>query len=271
MQSWLIVGGGLGFMFIMSSVGAATVFFFRKSVPPKLHQVAFGFAAGIMIAASVWSLILPAIEAAEEMGLIEWIPLTAGFGLGVLFLLLVDNLIPHLHPFSNPGEGSASTYRGTALLVSAITMHNILEGFAVGLAMAIASQYGGGIEMYSGALAMAIGIGIHNLPKSAAVALALRREWASSFRAFFIAAMTGVAELVFAILAVLLALQIGRAMPWLMAFVAGAMMYVVVEELIPHAHSQKHVHEGRRHSNVGTIGAMAGFLLMMVLDMTIHH
>jgi len=258
-------------MFVMSSVGAATVFFFGKDVPPRIQQVAFGFAAGIMLAAAIWSLLLPAIEAADEMGMIEWMPIAGGFALGVLFLLLVDNLIPHLHPFSDVGEGAVSMYRSTTLLVSAITMHNILEGFAVGLAMAIASQYGGGIETYSGALAMAVGIGIHNLPKSAAVALALRKEWASSFRAFFIAAMTGVAELLFAVLAVLLALRLGHAMPWLMAFVAGAMMYVVVEELIPHSHAHSHSHVHKvRHSNVGTIGVMAGFLWMMALDLTIH-
>ena len=268
MHSLLITGGGLGFIFLMSCLGAATVFFFRKSVPGKFQQMFLGFAAGVMIAASVWGLLVPAIETAEALGQIGWIPLAGGFALGVLFLLGLDHLIPHLHPFSGIAEGPASKQKKTTLLVSAVTLHNIPEGMAVGLALALAAQTGGGLEMYAGAAALALGIGIQNVPESAAVSLALRQGGASSAKAFALSALSGSVELVFGALTVLFAMQIAPVMPWLLAFAAGAMMYVVVEELIPEAHPEKRADE-MEHSNVGTLGTMAGFLLMTVLDMAL--
>ena len=261
MHQFLLTGGGLGFIFLMSCLGAATVFFFRKSVPGKLQRLFMGFAAGVMIAASVWGLLVPAVETAGSLA-----PVAGGFALGVLFLLGLDHLVPHLHPFSGVAEGPASGSKGTTLLVSAVTLHNIPEGMAVGLALAMASQAGGGPEAYAGAAALALGIGIQNLPESAAVSLALRQEGVSSRKAFSLAALSGSVEPAFGALTVLLAVQVAPVMPWLLAFAAGAMMFVVVEELIPEANPETGKAE---HSNLGTIGAMAGFLLMMVLDMVL--
>ncbi|MCL2190486.1 MAG: ZIP family metal transporter [Treponema sp.] len=261
MHSFLLAGGGLGFIFMMSCLGAATVFFFRKSVPAKIQRLFLGFAAGVMIAASVWGLLVPAVETAGG-----WIPVAAGFAFGVLFLLGLDHVIPHLHPFSGVAEGPASRSKGTTLLVSAVTLHNIPEGMAVGLALALASQAGTGPEAYAGAAALALGIGIQNLPESAAVSLALRQEGAPPFKAFALAALSGAVEPAFGVLTVLLAVQVAPVMPWLLAFAAGAMMFVVVEELIPEANPETGKAE---HSNLGTIGTMAGFLLMMVLDMAL--
>ena len=269
MHSWAIVAGGLGFIFLMNCLGAASVFLFGKTVPPRVQQVSLGFAAGVMIAAAIWGLLLPAEEVAKELGMAEWLPLAGGFLIGVLLLLGLDRLIPHLHPLTSVAEGPASMSKSTTLLVSAMTLHNIPEGIAVGLALALAAQGGGGPEMYAGAIALALAIGIHNTPESAAVSLALRQEGNSRLRAFVIASVTGSVQVVFGILAVLLAMQIGAFMPWLLAFAAGAMMYVVVEELIPHAHPDR-ISAGAAHSNAGTLGAMAGFLLMMVLDMAMH-
>jgi len=266
MHTLLIMGGGLGFIFLMSCLGAATVFFFRKPAPAKLQRILLGFAAGVMIAASVWGLLVPAVEAAEARGQIGWIPIAGGFALGALFLLGLDRLIPHLHPFSGVSEGPASKSKGTTLLVSAVALHNVPEGMAVGLALALAAQAGGGPEMYAGAAALALGIGIQNLPESAAVSLALRQAGASPAKAFALSALSGSLEVIFGVLAALLAARVAPTMPWLLAFAAGAMMYVVIEELIPEAHPGKGPGE-EEHSNAGTMGAMVGFLLMTTMDM----
>ncbi|MCL2320367.1 MAG: ZIP family metal transporter [Treponema sp.] len=262
MQAWLLAGGGLGFTFLMTCLGAATVFFFRKSVPGKFQQIFLGFAAGVMIAAAVWSLLIPAIEAAEARGQTGWIPAAFGFVLGVLFLLGLDNIIPHLHPFSDVPEGPASTSKRTTLLIFAVTLHNIPEGMAVGLSFALAAQEGGNPAMYTAALALALGIGIQNIPEGAAISLPMRDEGTSSAKAFALGCLSGAVEPVFGFLTVLLAAWIAPVMPWLLSFAAGAMMYVVVEELIPEAHLGE-------HTNTGTLGAMAGFLLMMVLDVAL--
>ena len=262
MQSWIFAAGGLGFTFLMTCLGASMVFFFRKSVPGKFQQVFLGFAAGVMIAAAVWSLLIPAIEAAEARGQTGWIPAAVGFVLGVLFLLGLDNLIPHLHPFSETPEGPASTSKRTTLLMFAVTLHNIPEGMAVGLSFALAAQEGGNPAMYTAALALAMGIGIQNIPEGAAISLPMRDEGTSSVRAFGLGCLSGAVEPVFGFLTVLLAAWIAPVMPWLLSFAAGAMMYVVVEELIPEAHLGE-------HTNTGTLGAMAGFLLMMVLDVAL--
>ena len=262
MQAFLYVSYGLGFIFLMTCLGSAVVVFFRKSSPGKMQQVFLGFAAGVMIAASVWSLLIPAIEEAEEMGIPGWIPSAGGFLLGVLFLFCLDKIIPHLHPLTNVKEGLASKSKRTTLLISAVTLHNIPEGMAVGLAFALAAQNGGTPEMYTPAIALALGIGIQNFPEGAAISLPLRQEGFSTGKSFLWGSMSGVVEPVFGFIAVLLAFWIAPIMPWLLSFAAGAMIYVVVEELIPEANMGK-------HSHLGTMGVMAGFLIMMILDVAL--
>ncbi|MBP8640986.1 MAG: ZIP family metal transporter [Oscillospiraceae bacterium] len=253
---------GTGFTFLMTTLGAALVFFFRKTMRASIQKIFLGFAAGVMIAASVWSLLIPAIEEAEKNGHIGWIPAAGGFVIGIAFLYVLDLLIPHLHPLVNRKEGLSSSMKRTSLLVMAVTLHNIPEGMAVGLAFALAAQNGGGLASYAAAIALAIGIGIQNFPEGAAISLPLRQEGASAGRSFFIGSMSGIVEPVFGVLTVLISGTLEPFMPWLLAFAAGAMMYVVVEELIPEAHLGK-------HSNIGTMGVMAGFLIMMILDVAL--
>ena len=245
--------GGTGFTFMMTALGAASVFFFRKTISENIHRLALGLAAGIMIAASVWSLLIPAMEAAEG-----WLPAAGGFILGVAFLLCLDELLPHLHPGSKNPEGPKSHLSRASLLFFAVTLHNIPEGMSVGLLFVVAGQTGDPLAL-SAAFALALGMGIQNVPEGAAVALPLRQEGYSAKKAFTFGALSGLAEPVFGILVVLCASWISPFMPWLLAFSAGAMMYVVVEELIPEANLGE-------HSNIGTLSVMAGFVLMMTLD-----
>jgi len=261
MEPILMTVGGIGFIFVMTCLGSATVFIFRKSLPGKSQQIFLGFAAGVMIAASVWSLLLPSIELAEERGLIGWIPAACGFTLGVLFLLGLDRLIPHLHPLSDVKEGPASTSKRTTLLVFAVTLHNIPEGMAVGLAFALAAQHNDP-ALYAAAVALALGIGIQNFPEGAAISLPLRQEGLSTVKSFIAGCLSGVVEPVFGALAVIMAVWLIPVMPWLLAFAAGAMIYVVVEELIPEAQLGE-------HSHTGTLSVIAGFLLMMILDVAL--
>jgi ZIP family zinc transporter len=263
----LWAAGGTGFTFLMTTLGASVVFFFRKDVNQSVQRIFLGFAAGVMIAASVWSLLIPAIEEAEASGTPGWIPAAGGFVLGVLFLILLDTLLPHLHPDmnsrgANEAEGLSSTWKRTTLLVMAVTLHNIPEGMAVGLAFALAAQHGSDPSLYTAALALAIGIGIQNFPEGAAISLPLRQEGLSTGKAFLRGSMSGIVEPIFGILTVIVAGSIQPLMPWLLSFAAGAMMYVVVEELIPEAHLGE-------HSNVGTLGVMFGFLIMMILDVAL--
>ena len=262
MQSFLYISAGLGFIFLMTCLGAATVFFFRKGTSGKMLRVFLGFAAGVMIAAAIWSLLIPAIAESEAAGIPGWIPAAGGFILGVLFLFVLDQIIPHLHPLSNVQEGLSSASKRTTLLISAVTLHNIPEGMAVGLAFALAVQNGGEPAMFAPAIALALGIGIQNFPEGAAVSLPLYQEGISKRKAFLWGSLSGIVEPLFGFLAVLLAVWIAPLMPWLLAFAAGAMIYVVVEELIPEANLDK-------HSHVGTMGVMAGFLIMMVLDVAL--
>ena len=254
--------GGTGFTFLMTTLGAAMVFIFRKEMTGGVQKVFLGFAAGVMIAASVWSLLIPAIDEAEAAGRIGWIPAAGGFVLGIAFLYGLDILIPHLHMGAAQAEGPSSRMKRTSLLVMAITLHNIPEGMAVGLSFARAAQHGGDQAIYAAALALALGIGIQNFPEGAAVSLPLRQEGASVNRAFLLGSVSGVVEPIFGLATVLLAQIIAPYMPWMLSFAAGAMMYVVVEELIPEAHLGE-------HSNIGTMGVMAGFLIMMVLDVAL--
>lgn len=260
-QAVLWVAAGTGFTCLMTALGAAMVFFFRKTIHPSIQKIFLGFAAGVMIAASVWSLLIPAMEEAQAAGQPGWLPAAGGFILGIVFLMLLDSLLPHLHPGSQQAEGLSASWKRTTMLIFAVTLHNIPEGMAVGLAFALAAQHGEAAG-YSAALALALGIGIQNFPEGAAISLPLRQEGFSRLKSFGYGALSGIVEPLFGILVVLAASQIQPFMPWMLSFAAGAMMYVVVEELIPEAHLGE-------HSNVGTLGVMAGFLVMMVLDVAL--
>ena len=260
-QSLLWAAGGTGFTFLMTSLGAAVVFFFRRQVTASAQRIFLGFAAGVMIAASVWSLLIPAIEEAEGAGQVGWVPAAGGFVLGVAFLMALDGILPHLHPGAREPEGARSKLHRTTLLIFAVTLHNIPEGMAVGLSFALAAQHNDP-ALYAGAMALAVGMGIQNFPEGAAIALPLRQEGVGRTRAFLWGSLSGLVEPVFGLLTVLIAGSIQPLMPWLLSFAAGAMLYVVVEELIPEAHLGE-------HSNVGTLGVMGGFLVMMILDVAL--
>ena len=253
--------GGTGFTCFMTALGSATVFLFRSRVNRQLHQLLLGFAAGVMIAASMWSLLIPAIEAAEEAGLPGWFPAAGGSVLGVLFLVTMNTLLPHLTPafLQAPRDGSG---RRSTLLVLAIAMHNIPEGMAVGISFALAAQ--SDPTLLPAAMALALGIGIQNFPEGAAISLPLRQAGMSRKKSFLIGAASGAVEPIAALFTVLAAGTVEPLMPWLLSFAAGAMLYVVVEELIPEA-NLRHDHESRG----GTCGVMAGFLIMMILDVAL--
>lgn len=261
-NSLLWAAAGTGFTFLMTALGSAVVFFFKKQSPVAVQRIFLGFAAGVMIAASIWSLLIPAIEEAEAAGIAGWIPAAGGFILGAGFLMLLDSLLPHLHLGSKSPEGMPTAMKRTTLLVFAVTLHNIPEGMAVGLSFALAAQHGGDPALYTAAMALAVGIGIQNFPEGAAISLPLRQEGVGRFRAFAYGSLSGFVEPVFGILTVLVAGTIAPLMPWLLSFAAGAMIYVVAEELIPEAHLGD-------HSNLGTLGVMAGFLIMMTLDVAL--
>ena len=253
---------GTGFTFLMTAVGAATVFFVKDRVNPKTQHAFLGFAAGVMIAASVWSLLIPAIEMAQEQGTIGWLPAAGGFLLGGLFLFVLDKLLPHLHPGSKNPEGMTSSLRRTTMLVFAVTLHNIPEGMAVGLSFGLAAveQSPAGL---AAAFSLAIGMGLQNFPEGAAISLPLQKEGCSKLKSFIYGSLSGIVEPIAGIIGVLLAISIQGIMPWMLAFAAGAMIYVVVEELIPESQSMG------EHTHQGTIGTMAGFLIMMILDVAL--
>ena len=247
---------GTGFTCLATVLGAATVFVFRRDLSPAVQRVFLGFAAGVMIAASVWSLLIPAMEMAGEQGGGVLLPVGGGFLLGGVFLLALDGLLPHLHPGSDQPEGLPARLRRTTMVVLAVTLHNIPEGMAVGLSFAIAAREGGAL---AGAVALALGMALQNFPEGAAVSLPLRSQGTARGRAFLCGAASGVVEPVFGLITVLAAGAVTPAMPWILSFAAGAMIYVVVEELIPEAHLGE-------HSHAGTLSVMAGFLVMMLLD-----
>ena len=229
--------GGTGFTCFMTALGSATVFLFRSRVNRQLHQLLLGFAAGVMIAASMWSLLIPAIEAAEEAGLPGWFPAAGGSVLGVLFLVTMNALLPHLTPafLQAPRDGSG---RRSTLLVLAIAMHNIPEGMAVGISFALAAR--SDPTLLPAAMALALGIGIQNFPEGAAISLPLRQAGMSRKKSFLIGAASGAVEPIAALFTVLAAGTVEPLMPWLLSFAAGAMLYVVVEELIPEASQGEH-------------------------------
>lgn len=262
MEALAFTAIGTGFTFFMTTLGSAMVFFFRKRVNINIQRFMLGFAAGVMIAASVWSLLIPAIEEAEQQGQIGWIPAAGGFALGVLFLFVMDRLLPHLHPDFQKPEGVPSSWKRTTLLIFAVTLHNIPEGMAVGLSFALAAQHQGNSAMLMAALSLALGIGLQNFPEGSAISLPLRQEGMSSLKSFICGSLSGIAEPIFGLLAALIATDIQPWMPWLLSFAAGSMLYVVVEELIPEAHLGE-------HSHIGTMGVIGGFLLMMILDVAL--
>ncbi|CDC68733.1 MULTISPECIES: ZIP family metal transporter [environmental samples] len=242
---------GTGFTFLMTTLGAALVFFLAGEPHPRFQRALLGFAAGVMTAASVWSLLLPAIDQAAEGPLPGWVPAAGGMLTGVAFLAALDALLPRLR---RRRQAMTASWRQTTLLMTAITLHNVPEGMAVGLAFALAAQGDG----FAGAVALAMGIGIQNFPEGAAVALPLRQEGWSRPRAFLGGMLSGAVEPLFGVLVVLAAAGVAPLMPWLLSFAAGAMLYVVVEELVPQAHSR-----------AGTCGFVVGFLIMMVLDVAL--
>lgn len=258
---YILAALGTGFTFLMTVLGAATVFCFRKEVKAGLQSIFLGFAAGIMIAASVWSLLIPAMEQAEELHMIPWVPAAGGFILGGLFLFALDHALPHLHPGSEESEGPKSRLKRTTLLVFAVTLHNIPEGMAVGLSFALSLQAGASFTL-AGAIALALGIGLQNFPEGAAISLPLKKEGCSNSRAFIYGALSGIVEPIAGIATVAIVGTATLIMPWLLSFAAGAMVYVVVEELIPEAHLDE-------HSHLGTGGVMLGFLVMMVMDVAL--
>ncbi|MDR1209880.1 MAG: ZIP family metal transporter [Clostridiales bacterium] len=251
---------GLGFIFIMTALGAGAALVMPSANADKARRVFLGFAAGVMTAAAVFSLLVPAIEEAERTGIPGALPSAGGFALGALFLFALDSVVPHLHIGSDVAEGAPSRFRRTTLLISAVTLHNIPEGMAVGLAFALAAGRGDGA--YAAALALAIGIGVQNFPEGAAVSLPLRQEGMGRFRAFGAGVLSGAVEPVFGLLAVAAADAVAPVMPWLLSFAAGAMIYVVVEELIPEARLGE-------HSHAGTFSVLAGFIIMMALDVAL--
>lgn len=249
---------GTGFTFFATALGAAVVFLFKKEIPSGLQRAFLGFAAGIMIAASVFSLLLPSIEMAGEQGLIVWLPAAVGFLLGGVFLVAADKLMPII--VKTKGDAAVKN-KSSFMLVLAITLHNIPEGMAVGLAFAMAAQ-GGSAFTYASAATLAVGIGLQNMPEGAAISLPLRQEGAPPWKAFLAGAFSGVVEPLAAMATVLFAPSARVAMPWLLAFAAGCMVYVVLEELVPGAHLE----DG---PGLGTAGAMLAFVLMMVLDVAL--
>ena len=212
----LWAAAGTGFTFLMTTLGAGLVFFFRKQFSAGLQRVFLGFAAGVMIAAAVWSLLIPAIDQAEAAGLLGWVPAAGGFLLGVGFLIAMDSLLPHLHIGAKQPEGLSAPWKRTTLLFTAVTLHNIPEGMAVGLSFALAAQ-GGQAAGYTAAMALALGIGIQNFPEGAAISLPLRQEGKSVGRAFWMGSLSGVVEPIFGVLTVLIAGSIQPLMPWLLS------------------------------------------------------
>ena len=241
---------GILIPFIGTAAGAACVFFMRGQLKPVIQKTLLGFASGVMVAASVWSLLIPSMDMSEGMGRLAFVPAAVGFLLGILFLLLMDRLIPHLHLNCDEPEGRKCSLQKTTMLVLAVTLHNIPEGMAVGVVFAGLLAENSGITM-AGAMALAIGIAIQNFPEGAIISMPLRSEGSSKGKAFFLGTLSGIVEPIGALLTIALYHFIVPALPYLLAFAAGAMIYVVVEELIPEAS------EGD-HSNMATIGFAAG-------------
>lgn len=249
---------GILIPFIGTILGSSLVFFMKNKINDKIQKFLLGFAAGVMIAASVWSLLLPSMNIAKEQGLVEWIPACVGFLLGILFLLLLDIIIPHLHVSSTKPEGLKSNFKKTTMFFLAVTLHNIPEGMAAGVVFAGVLLDNVGLS-FAGALALSIGIAIQNFPEGAIISIPLKAEGFSKPKAFFYGVLSGIVEPIAALITILLTNLVVPILPYLLSFAAGAMIYAVVEELIPESQQGK-------HTNLGTIGVALGFVVMMVLD-----
>lgn len=252
---------GILIPFLGTALGAACVFFMKNALSDKVQRALTGFAAGVMVAASVWSLLIPAIEQSSAMGKLSFLPAAVGFWIGVLFLLALDHIIPHLHRNSSQSEGPKSQLQRTTMMVLAVTLHNIPEGMAVGVVYA--GYLSGSAQITAaGALALSLGIAIQNFPEGAIISMPLRAEGMKKSRAFCGGVLSGIIEPIGAVLTILAAQFVVPALPYLLSFAAGAMLYVVVEELIPE------MSQGS-HSNLGTVFFAFGFSIMMVLDVAL--
>lgn len=252
---------GIMIPFLGTTLGSACVFFMKKSLGNLVQRSLSGFAAGVMVAASIWSLLLPSIAQSSSMGKLSFLPAFVGFWLGILFLLALDHLIPHLHVGSNQTEGPKSKLGRTAMMLLAVTLHNIPEGMAVGV------MYAGFLSKNSqitatGALVLSIGIAIQNFPEGAIISMPLQAEGKSKSKAFMGGVLSGIVEPIAAVLTIIASSLVIPILPYLLSFAAGAMIYVVVEELIPEMSQGK-------HSNIGTVFFAAGFSIMMVLDVAL--
>lgn len=247
--------------FIGTTLGSSVVLFFRNTMKQSVEKLLLGFASGVMIAASIWSLLTPSIEMAEEQGMIPWIPAVVGFLLGITFLLVLDSIIPHMHLDKEKPEGIKSKLKKTTMLIFAVTLHNIPEGMAVGVVFAGVLIGNVGITI-AGAIALSIGIAIQNFPEGAIISMPLRSEGMSKGKAFLYGTLSGIVEPIAACVTILLTNLVVPILPYILSFAAGAMIYVVVEELIPESQMGE-------HSNIGTIGVAIGFALMMVLDVAL--
>lgn len=252
---------GIVIPFIGTALGSACVFFMKKSMHTLLQKSLAGFAGGVMVAASVWSLLIPAMNYSEHMGKFAFVPAAVGFWLGILFLLLLDHVIPHLHAGSDEAEGPKSNLKKKTMLVLAVALHNIPEGMAVGVVYAGLALGESSISVMA-ALALSIGIAIQNFPEGAIISMPLRAEGVSKGKAFLYGVLSGIVEPLGALLTILAAGVIVPVLPYFLSFAAGAMIYVVVEELIPE------MSEGK-HSNIGTVFFALGFTIMMILDVAL--
>lgn len=252
---------GLLIPFLGTTLGAACVFFLKDELNPLVQKGLLGFASGVMVAASVWSLLIPAIDMSADMGKFAFLPAAVGFALGMAFLFVMDMVLPHLHLNEEKPEGLPSQLKKTTMLVLAVTLHNIPEGMAVGVVFAGLLSGNEKITVAS-AIALSLGIAIQNFPEGAIISLPLKSEGGSRGKSFFYGMASGVVEPVAAMLTILLTGIVTPLLPYLLAFAAGAMLYVVVEELLPEASAGE-------HTNIGTVGFAAGFLLMMILDVAL--
>ena len=252
---------GLVIPLLGTTLGSGMVFLMKNKINKKIEKLLLGFASGVMISASVWSLLIPSIDMAKTQNVVEWIPAAVGFLLGIIFLLVLDSIIPHLHLNTDKPEGIKAKIQKTTMMVLAVTLHNIPEGMAVGVVFAGALAQNTGITM-AGAIALAVGIAIQNFPEGAIISMPLKSEGMSKSKAFLYGTLSGVVEPIGALLTIALTNVVVPILPYFLSFAAGAMIYVVVEELIPEAQ------EGE-HSNIGTIGVAIGFVIMMILDVAL--
>ena len=252
---------GLVIPLLGTTLGSEMVFLMKNKINKKIEKLLLGFASGVMISASVWSLLIPSIDMAKTQNVVEWIPAAVGFLLGIIFLLVLDSIIPHLHLNTDKPEGIKAKIQKTTMMVLAVTLHNIPEGMAVGVVFAGALAQNTGITM-AGAIVLAVGIAIQNFPEGAIISMPLKSEGMSKSKAFLYGTLSGVVEPIGALLTIALTNVVVPILPYFLSFAAGAMIYVVVEELIPEAQ------EGE-HSNIGTIGVAIGFVIMMILDVAL--